>query len=117
MPDYRKLIDQLMSDNAAERLAARMLLVALGEHAADALIDALYNGVSDRHGIKILLLLGEIGGPDALNLLREVFDYDGGQRAGFKFAAAQGLINNIDALSPHEVQAVTRYLARINMKS
>lgn len=71
--EIRVLLKQLVSDDAAQSDAARMALYKLDEYAVDPLADEFYSGVSMQEAAAILDVLGEIGGPDALIVLRDAY--------------------------------------------
>jgi len=98
-------IRQLNSPQSTERESAREALRALDEDAVDPLINAFYAGVNEAHGIAILELVGEIGGPDALTLLRNI-GYDPTTRPAWREAARRALLLNRDNLSPAEVETL-----------
>ncbi len=98
-------IRQLVSEDVAVREAAQTALRALDEDAVDPLINAFYAGVNESQGVAVLELVGEIGGPDALTLLRNVV-YDPTLRGTWQAAARRGLLLNRDNLSPAEVQTL-----------
>lgn len=83
--------------------AQRATLLALDEDAVDPLISAFYAGVNEAQGVAILELVGEIGGPDALTLLRNV-GYDPTTRAAWRVAARDGLMMNRANLSAEEIE-------------
>lgn len=108
-----ELVRRLNSKNPAHSAAARMLLIALQERAVGPLIDELYAGVTDAQGTVILNMLAEIGGPEAMETLRSVFEYEVG-RPALQAAAARGLQRNVHNLSLDEVEAVSLFLADLN---
>jgi hypothetical protein len=85
-------IQQLTSDNETTRQIARQTLLSMDEDAVQPLIDEFYAGVNEATGREILQLLGEIGGWEALNTLREVCVYP--RYESWKTVAAWGLIHN-----------------------
>lgn len=101
MDEIDTLIRQLGSKDPDEQKAALNVLLEHDEDAVDPLISAFYAGVSEAHGILILQLVGEIGGPDALTLLRNV-GYDDSQRPAWYAAARAALRHNTHSLSPSE---------------
>lgn len=107
-----QLVRRLNSESPAQRAAARMLLLALQERAVTPLIDELYAGVTDRQGIAILEMLAEIGGYEALEVLRSIFAYEDG-RPALQVAAAQGLRRNVHNLSLEEVESVSIFLEEL----
>lgn len=108
--DYKKLFQQLTQGHPAQRMAAHFILVALQEQAVEPLVDELYAGVTDEQGEAIIKVLAEIGGPDALMTLRDVYA-QAGARPALQKAAALGLLRNVDNLSPHERDELAAYLA------
>lgn len=108
--DVAQLVKALMSDDVETREKARSTLLALDEDAVEGLIDEYYAGVNDATGVAILEVVGEIGGPDAMSTLRNVFHFETARRA-LQIAAAQGLLHNQYSLSPHEIEDVKRFVA------
>lgn len=109
----RELVRRLNHKSPAHSAAARMLLVALQEKAVGPLIDELYAGVSDAQGIVILDMLAEIGGPEAMEVLRSIFTHET-QRPALQTAAARGLRHNVHNLSLSEVEAVSLFLVELD---
>ncbi|MBL8164581.1 MAG: hypothetical protein JNJ61_21505 [Anaerolineae bacterium] len=107
MSEHDGLIRALNEADAQARSAAWDALRALDEDAVDALLNAFYAGMSEPHGTLILALVAEIGGPDALTLLRNVY-YDPGARQAWHTAAAQGLLHNRANLDAHELAQLER---------
>jgi hypothetical protein len=101
------LLAQLSSDDPAQRETARMALFALDEEAVNLLADEFYAGVSEALGVAILDIVGEIGGPDALSMLRNVYHFED-KRVSWRKAAARGLLMNRDNLDTAEVEEVER---------
>ncbi len=99
------LIRQLTSADAAEREAARNALLALDEDAVDPLIAEFHAGVSDAMGAAIIDVVGEIGGPDALTLLRYVFHFEE-HRPLCHAAAIKALRYNAHSLDQSERDAL-----------
>jgi hypothetical protein len=109
-PDYRELVQQLLSDDAEQKISAQKTLLALEEDAVTGLLDEYYAGVNEAQGLAILDILAQIGGYEALNALRSLLFFDLSTPAALRIAAAQGLLQNSDNLSPDEIQKVTAYL-------
>lgn len=108
-PDFPNLLKQLVSSETSERQAAKMILYALQEAAIEPLADLYYAGVTEAEGVAIASLFGEIGGYEALNVLRDVFKYE--SRVALKRAAALGLMEHVFSLSQDEREAIATYLA------
>jgi hypothetical protein len=96
------LLRQLTSSDLTEQHDARQALLAMDEDTVDPLIAEFYAGVNEAVGVVILDLVGEIGGPDALLLLKNVY-YDPGQRPAWREASRNGLLHNRDNLNPDEL--------------
>ena len=62
--------------DAARHDEARTALLALDEEAIPALVEVFYAGVSEADGLLLLELIGQIGGYEAVNLLRDVYDHE-----------------------------------------
>jgi hypothetical protein len=108
MSDLNTSITALGSPDQQAREAAWAALRALDEDAIDPLTDAFYAGVPEATGVSILHLVGEIGGPDVLLLLRDV--YGSSERPSWKRAAASGLLRNADNLDAAEREMLRRFL-------
>jgi hypothetical protein len=108
MSDFNRFITALGSPDETAREAAWAALRTLDEDAMDPLTDAFYAGVPEATGVCILNLVAEIGGPDALLLLRSV--YDSSERPAWKRAAASGLLRNADNLEAVERDMLRRFL-------
>jgi hypothetical protein len=91
--NFRQLLVDLTSSDDRRREAARATLLALDEAIVDPLIGEFYSGVSEVLGVAILDVAAEIGGPDALSLLRNVYHFDD-HHAAWREAAARGLLHN-----------------------
>jgi hypothetical protein len=113
-PNYRLLVQQLLSDDVDQQMEAQKTLLALEEDAVTGLLDEYYAGVNEAQGLAILEILAQIGGYEALNALRSLIFFDLSTPAALRTAAAQGLLQNSDNLSPDEIQKVTDYLSREN---
>jgi len=110
MADYQELVQFLGSGDIMKIQAATMILIALQEEAINPLGDQLYAGVTDEQGVGILRVVSEIGGPDALAMLRNIFEFES-SRPLLQLAAAEGLFRNKDSLSDDEMTRVTVFLA------
>jgi hypothetical protein len=113
-PDYRELVQQLLSKDTNQQMTARQTLFSLEEDAVSGLLDEYYAGVNEAQGLAILDILAQISGYEALNALRSLLFFDLSTPAAFRTAAAQGLLLNRDNLSPDEVEKVTNFLNREN---
>lgn len=98
-----------MSDLVKQFLAgdaeARVELLALDEDAVNPLIEAFYAGVGEAGGVAIIDLVAEIGGPDALTLLRYAYHFE--ERLALKEAARRGLLLNQNNLDAQELAELT----------
>lgn len=108
---YDALVERFLIGELANRTAARMILIAVQEDAIDPLADAYFAGVNDEQGLAILNLMAEIGGYEALNILRDILKHEKRRRI-LRIAAAEGLMMNEDNLSEQEVTAIKRFLAK-----
>lgn len=108
MNKYDELVQRFINGQAIHQMAARMILLAVQEEAVEALADAYYAGINEAQGQMLLGILGEIGGYEALNILRDVFQYE--TNAKIKLSAAEGLIRNAAVLSMEEKLALKDYL-------
>lgn len=108
MNKYDELVQRFISGQPIHQMAARMILLAVQEEAVEALADAYYAGVTEAQAGMILAVLGEIGGYEAVNILRDVFQYE--PNAKLKLNAAEGLIRNAATLSFEEKLALKDYL-------
>ena len=107
---YASLVERFLVAEPVHRIAARMILMALQEEAIEPLADAYFAGVNDEQGIAILDLMADIGGYEALNIMREIVRHET-KHLKLRVAAAQGLLHNEDNLSPKEVKAIKRFLS------
>lgn len=82
----RELLEQYISASAFQREEARRLILDYDEDAVEPLADEFYSGVHEEMGIAIITLLGEIGGPDALYVLNDIYQRD--LRASWQTQAA-----------------------------
>ncbi|MBZ0286976.1 MAG: hypothetical protein K8I30_05135, partial [Anaerolineae bacterium] len=101
--NFRQLLTDLTSADDSRREAARAALLAYDEAIVDPLIGEFYSGVSEVSGVAILDLVAEIGGPDALSLLRNVYHFDD-HHAAWREAAALGLLRNRHNLDAAELR-------------
>lgn len=106
---YDSLVERFLVAEPIHQLAARMILIALQEDAIDPLADAYFAGVTDEQGAALLELMADIGGYEALNILRDILKHEK-KRRKVRIAAAQGLIRNQDNLSEKEAKAIQRFL-------
>ncbi len=105
--NFRQLISDLTHNDAAQRQIARASLQSLDEDIVDPLIGEFHSGVSEALGVAILELIAEIGGPDALSMLRNVYHFDD-HHAHWRAAAARGLLHNRDNLDAAELEELLR---------
>jgi hypothetical protein len=105
---YDELVQRFLSGQPIHQIAARMILLAVQEEAVEALADAYYAGLNETQARQILAVLGEIGGYEALNILRDVFQYE--LKLSLRLAAAEGLIRNAAVLSFDEKLALKDFL-------
>ncbi|MEM9950722.1 MAG: hypothetical protein AAF846_03925 [Chloroflexota bacterium] len=108
---YDALVERFLVAEPIHRMAARMILLALQEDAVEALEDAYYAGVTDKQGIAILELLGEIGGYEALHMMRDIVKHET-KRRSLRVVAAKGLMRNADNLSKKERKVIERFLSK-----
>lgn len=108
MNKYDELVQRFISGQPIHQMAARMILLAVQEEAVEALADAYYAGLIEAHAKQVLGILGEIGGYEALNILRDVFQYEANK--ALKLAAVEGLIRNAEVLSQEERIDLARFL-------
>jgi hypothetical protein len=106
--DFQQLIKQLVSENPDEQAQARKTLFVLDEDAVSPLLDEYYAGVNEAQGSAILSLLAEMGGYEALNALRSICFFDLSTPPQLRKIAANGLLLNIDSLSPDEYEKILR---------
>lgn len=106
--DYGRLIDAIHSGTSARGLAARMIILSAQEAAVNDLADLYYAGIPEAHILIVFDLLAEIGGPDALAVLRSAFAFQ--DLTLLKRAAAQGLLRNLNNLSTDEADEIAQYL-------
>jgi hypothetical protein len=105
--NFRQLLADLTSADESQREIARAAFIALDEAIVDPLIGEFYSGVSEGLGVAILDLAAEIGGPDALSLLRNVYHFDDHHNA-WRTAAARGLLHNRHNLDASELADLLR---------
>lgn len=91
-PDLKFLLDEILSGDGGRRQRARVMLLALDEDAVTALVDAFYAGVNEAQGVVLLDVVAEIGGPEALQLLADV--YQNPAKPAWERWAALGLARN-----------------------
>src|SRR5262249_13572655 len=108
MDDLRPHLLQLDNPDAARRDAARAALLAYDEEAADFLIAEFHAGVSAALGIAIIELVSEIGGPDAMTLLRYVYHFEE-KCPVWQKAAAHALLYNQHSLDQSELEDLCRF--------
>lgn len=107
--DFPQLVRHLVGTGEMQPLAARVILLSLQEDAVDPLVDIYYAGVDEKTGVAILEILAEIGGPDALAVLRNVYTFDD-EHPAFQRAAARGLLRNRYNLDSEELEDIARYV-------
>ncbi len=112
---YDSLVERFLVAEPIHRIAARMILLALQEEAVEPLADAYFAGVNDEQGIAILDLMADIGGYEALNIMRDIIRHET-KRPKLRVAAGQGLLRNEDNLSPKELKAIKRFLSKYASK-
>ena len=103
----RELLTQ--AANAPNNQAARAALVELDEEGVEALTSAFYAGVSEAVGDVLIEVVGEIGGPDALSLLRYIYHFEE-KHPSWQQAAKHGLLRNRDNLDQKEIVDLLRGL-------
>ncbi|MGB7338966.1 MAG: hypothetical protein WBC91_08750 [Phototrophicaceae bacterium] len=108
---YDSLVDRFLLAEPIHRIAARMILIALQEDAIEPLADAYFAGVNDEQGAAIIDLMAEIGGYEALNILRDIVKHET-KRRKLRLAAAEGLLRNADNLSKKELNTIERFVAK-----
>ena len=108
--DFAELVKQLVDENPAIQQSAKMAILALDEEAIDSLNDQFFAGVNDTVGLAILDIIAEIGGPDAMSTLRNVFYFEE-TRHSLQQSAARGLLHNSQSLSPKELDDVESFLS------
>jgi hypothetical protein len=101
----RQLLLSLDHPDPAQRETARQALLDMDEDAIDPLSDAFFAGVNEALGVAILEVVGAIGGPDALLMLRNVYNFED-RRMVWKRTAGLGLLHNRDNLDQHELEAL-----------
>ena len=90
MSSFRALMTQLASLDAAEREAARTVLLQMDEDVIDLLVAEFYAGMPEKVAVVLIEIIGEIGGWEALNLLGDVY-YSHDTRPALKAAARAAL--------------------------
>lgn len=91
-PDLKFMLDEILSGDETRRQRARVMLLAMDEDAVTALADAFYAGVNEAQGVVLLDVVAEIGGPEALQLLEDV--YQNPSKPVWERWAALGLARN-----------------------
>jgi hypothetical protein len=104
----RQLLPDLTSDDPVLREHVRHALFALDEDAVTLLVEEFFAGVSEGLGLAMLDVVSEIGGPEALSMLRNVYHFEE-RRESWKRAAAQGLLRNRDGLDAAELEELLRF--------
>ena len=94
---------QLTRSDAAAREAARAALLVEDEDIVAPLVAEFHAGVSEALGVAIISLVGEIGGPDALTLLRYVYHFED-KRPAWQRAAREALLYNQHNLDSTELE-------------
>ena len=102
---FRATILHLTSSDAVQREAACDTFLAEDEEAVNPLIAEFHAGVSEALGVAIINLVGEIGGPDALTLLRYVYHFEEKHLEWHK-AAREALLYNQCNLDSDELAAL-----------
>jgi hypothetical protein len=105
-PDFHRLVNEVVYGERP--LAARTLLFAMDEAAVEPLIAEFYAGVDDATGVAILDILGEIGGPDALATLWNVYHFE--EKQVFIESAVRGLMRNRLNLDQAETKELLGHL-------
>jgi hypothetical protein len=105
--NFRQRLSDLIHTDAIQRENAHIALRSLDEEIVDPLIGEFYSGVSERLGISILELVAEIGGPDALSLLRNVYHFDD-KHVAWRDAVRRGLLHNSNNLDASELTDLLR---------
>lgn len=90
--DLRFLLDEILSNDETRRQRARVMLLALDEDAVPPLVDEYYAGMTEAQGVVLLDIVAEIGGPEAMQLLEDVFH--NGQHDAWQRWAALGMARN-----------------------
>lgn len=112
---YDALVTRFLTAEPVHQMAARMILLAVQEDAVQPLADAYYAGVNDEQGTAIIGILAEIGGYEALNILRDIVRHQV-KRLPLRVAAAEGLLQNESAISEKEQKALQRFLSKAHKK-
>jgi hypothetical protein len=105
--NFRQLLSDLIHTDAIQRENAHAALLALDEEIVDPLIGEFYSGMSEQSGVAILELVAEIGGPDALSMLRNIYHFDD-HHAAWRDTARRGLLHNRDSLDAIELDELLR---------
>jgi hypothetical protein len=104
----RQQLSALISDDPAIRDRVRLALFTLDEDAVTLLVEEFFAGVSEPLGLAMLDVVSEIGGPEALSMLRNVYHFED-RRESWKQAAARGLLRNRNGLDAKEVEELLHY--------
>ena len=102
---FPQLVKQITSKDLFESASARRYLLSMEEDAINPLVDEYYAGVTEEQGVAILDIIARIGGPDAMVVLRNIFNFEE-KRQSIKLAAALGLLRNRIGLSRNELEDV-----------
>jgi hypothetical protein len=88
----RQHLRELVASDSDVQADARLAILRYDEDAVEPLADEFYSGVDDATGSVILNLLGEIGGPDALLVLIDVYEW--GKNPAWRDVAGRALRDN-----------------------
>jgi hypothetical protein len=86
----------------AVQAAAQATLLGMDEDVMDLLVAEYYAGMPDKVAVRLLEIIGEIGGYEALSLLGDVC-YSSDTRPAVKETARLALLRNADNLDPLQV--------------
>lgn len=112
---YDALVNRFLQAEPVHRTAARMILIAVQEDAVEPLSDAFYAGVTEEQGAAVIMLLADIGGYEALNILRDIVKHHV-KNLRLRVIAAEGLLKNENAISEKEQKALQRFLSKATKK-
>lgn len=101
----------LAGNNLAQQMAARAVIMSMEEAAIQPLTDIYYAGVNDAESTAILSVIADIGGYEALNILRDIYRWEM-KYPLLKRVAATGLLHNEDNLSEEEIDELRAFLSR-----
>jgi hypothetical protein len=101
--EIRKLLRQMLGSDEAKSLAARIVIYSRQEDAVNPLVDVFYAGVDESTGLLILELIADIGGPDAMAVLRNIYNFED-DKPNFQRAAIRGLLRNRNNLDKEELE-------------